>query len=108
MPIKIFTTIDGPCPFGTGHAIDSTGCRKCQYFYRTGTAMFFWCSHPVEQKLENVRKSNKSVSKTAQSVPKTRKSVPKTTKTGTRIKKRGQTPKKGKESRIKVIKQSIK
>lgn len=91
MPIKIFTTIDGPCPFGTGHAIDSPGCRKCQHFYRTGTAMFFWCSHPVDEKPKRGR-----LKKAEQAKP-----VPKS-------KKRGQTPKKGKERRIKVIKQSIK
>lgn len=92
MPIKVFTTIDGPCPFGTGHAIDSTGCRKCQYFYRIGTAMFFWCSHPVEQ------------GKPKRGRPKKSEPVKPVVKT----KKRGERPKKGKESRIKVIKQSIK
>lgn len=91
MPIKIFTTIDGPCPFGTGQAIDSPGCRKCQHFYRTGTATFFWCSHPVEEKPTRGR-------------PKKSENV----KPFAKAKKRGQTPKKGKESRIKVIKQSVK
>ena len=92
MPIKIFTTIDGPCPFGTGHAIDSPGCRKCQHFYRTGTATFFWCKHPVEQ------------AKPKRGRPKKSEPVKPVVKT----KKRGERPKKGKESRIKVIKQEIK
>lgn len=86
MPTKIFTTIDGNCPFGKKTKIDSQSCRTCNFYYRAGTAMFFWCGHPVK--------------------PTKPERVPETTKTGTRTKKRGETPKKGKESRIKVIKQS--
>lgn len=40
----------GGCPFGKGCEIDSQSCRKCQWFYRTGTGTFFWCNHPIEQK----------------------------------------------------------
>lgn len=36
----------GGCPFGKGCEIDSPSCRKCQWFYRTGTGTFFWCRHP--------------------------------------------------------------
>lgn len=57
---KIFTVMGGNCPFGTGCEIDSLSCRKCQWFYRTGTATFFWCSHPIEQKsAEIARKAPK-------------------------------------------------
>lgn len=34
----------GNCPFGQGCEIDSPSCRKCQWFYRAGTGMFFWCN----------------------------------------------------------------
>ena len=40
----------GNCPFGKGCEIDSPSCRKCQWFYRTGTGTFFWCNHPIEHK----------------------------------------------------------
>lgn len=50
MPTKIFTTVGGLCPFGRGIEIDSAGCRRCEYFYRTGTATFFWCRHPQAEK----------------------------------------------------------
>lgn len=40
----------GGCPFGKGCEIDSPSCRKCQWFYRSGTGTFFWCNHPIEQK----------------------------------------------------------
>jgi len=40
----------GGCPFGKGCEIDSPSCRKCQWFYRTGTGTFFWCNHPDGQK----------------------------------------------------------
>ena len=51
MPTKIFTTIIGDCPFGKGVKIDSTQCRNCSEYYRTGTGMFFWCRHPEPEKL---------------------------------------------------------
>lgn len=50
MPTKVFTLMGGGCPFGKGCEIDSPSCRKCQWFYRTGTGTFFWCNHPIEQK----------------------------------------------------------
>lgn len=50
MPTKVFTLMGGGCPFGQGCEIDSPSCRKCQWFYRTGTGTFFWCNHPIEQK----------------------------------------------------------
>lgn len=48
MPTKIFTVMGGQCPFGRGCEIDSATCRKCEWFYRIGTATFFWCNHPVK------------------------------------------------------------
>lgn len=92
MPIKVFTTIDGLCPFGQGIPIDSAGCRKCKYFYRTGTATFFWCKHPQPEPIEP--KLNESVPIQPEIVPKPKKRVPKTTKTGTEPKKRGRPKKK--------------
>lgn len=106
MPIKIFTTIDGPCPFGTGHAIDSPGCRKCQHFYRTGTATFFWCSHPVEPEKKKPEKPKESPV-VIKEQPKKR-GRPKKTELAKQKKKRGTTPKKGKERPIKTIKQVTK
>ena len=50
MPTKVFTLMGGGCPFGKECEIDSPSCRKCQWFYRTGTGTFFWCNHPIEQK----------------------------------------------------------
>lgn len=60
MPTKVFTTLGGLCPFGRGIEIDSLQCRRCPYYYRTGTAMFFWCNHPGE----SVPKSAEPVKKT--------------------------------------------
>ena len=48
MPTKVFTTLGGKCPYKKCD-FDSQTCRTCQYFYRTGTATFFWCNHPIEQ-----------------------------------------------------------
>lgn len=50
MPTKIFTTIPGPCPFGYHNKIDDNLCRLCPYYFRTGTATFFWCNHPPMEK----------------------------------------------------------
>ena len=50
MPIKIFTTIEGKCPFGKGCAIDTQACRACEWYFRSGTGTFFWCKHPTEDK----------------------------------------------------------
>lgn len=47
MPTKVFTILGGKCPY-RGCDFDSQTCRTCQYFYRTGTATFFWCNHPIE------------------------------------------------------------
>jgi len=49
MPTKVFTTIDGLCPFGKKVMIDSPTCRSCEYFYRMGTGTFFWCNNPVQK-----------------------------------------------------------
>lgn len=38
----------GQCPFDKGCEIDSSSCRKCQWYYRVGTGTFFWCNHPKE------------------------------------------------------------
>ena len=95
MPTKIFTTIDGKCPFGRNCAIDSTECRKCEWFYRAGTAMFFWCRHPVTPETEQVkRKRGRPPGKSTNPV------MPK--------RKRGSIATKGKERPIKTIKQSVK
>lgn len=93
MPIKVFTTITVPCPFGKNVTIDSPGCRSCEQFYRTGTGMFFWCTHPVE-----------SVPKTPESVPKTRKIVLKATKDVPKTKKRGRPAKKAISKPVKTRK----
>ena len=76
MPTKIFTTITGKCPFGCEPVIDSPGCRQCRYFYRAGTATFFWCNHPPTKAAASVLKKPRSVPKTTESVPKTTESVP--------------------------------
>lgn len=104
MPIKIFTTISGPCPFGKNVTIDSPGCRSCEHFYRTGTGMFFWCNNPGPKLEESVLKSGESVPKTSKSVPETRKRVPKTTKSGTEPKKRGRPAKKAISKPVKTRK----
>ena len=48
MPIKVFTTLKGQCPFGRGVDVDSAGCRNCQFYYMKGTPTFFWCMHPAK------------------------------------------------------------
>lgn len=93
MPTKVFTTIDGLCPFGKKVMIDSPGCRSCEHFYRIGTETFFWCTHPVE-----------SVPKMPESVPKTRKTVPKATKDVPKTKKRGRPAKKAISKPVKTRK----
>lgn len=104
MPIKIFTTITGPCPFGKNVTIDSPGCRSCEHFYRTGTGMFFWCNNTVPKSGESVLKLGESVPKTTKSVPETRKRVPKTTKLGTELKKRGRPAGKAEKKSVKTRK----
>lgn len=60
MPTKIFTTISGPCPFGTGCDIDSTKCRQCQWYFRMGTGTFFWCNHPGGREQEQTKEPEKT------------------------------------------------
>ena len=54
----------GGCPFGKGCEIDSPSCRKCQWFYRTGTGTFFWCSHPIEQKPDEIARKAPEIEQT--------------------------------------------
>lgn len=42
---------DGVCPY-TGNAVDSPPCRQCQWFFRSGTYTFIWCSHPVQERAD--------------------------------------------------------
>lgn len=116
MPTKIFTTIDGKCPFGRDCAIDLTECRKCEWFYRNGTAMFFWCRHPVTPEMERKpKKMERKRAETERKAPETeqvkrKRGRPpgKSTNPGTPKRKRGSIAKKGKERQIKTIKQSVK
>lgn len=59
MMTKIFTVLGGRCPFGCNCEIDSTECRKCEHFYRVGTATFFWCKHPVTSMISKPEKEKK-------------------------------------------------
>lgn len=43
---------DAVCPY-TGNPIDSPPCRQCQWFFRSGTYTFIWCSHPAPEKAKN-------------------------------------------------------
>lgn len=80
MPTKIFTLTNDKCPFGCGHAIDSQGCRSCQWYFRAGTGTFFWCKHP-EGVVEN-----------APSLPKAKRRHPETLRKPGRPKKLRETP----------------
>lgn len=91
MPIKIFTTIDGPCPFRKGCKIDSLECRKCENYYRQGTGTFFWCKAETPQAPKKRGRPSKGTR------------PPKVS-----FKRRGSTAKKGKERPIEAIKQEIK
>ena len=102
MPIKIFTTIDGPCPFGTGCAIDSSGCRKCEWYFRQGTGTFFWCKHPPGA-ASKPKNKEKAVAGETPKRGRPRKAQPAKPK-----RKRQSLPKKGKERPIKTIKQLTK
>lgn len=107
MPIKIFTTIDGPCPFGTGHAIDSPGCRKCENYYRQGTGTFFWCRHqPVEPSKAQPKKPKETPVVLSEDRPK--RGRPRKAQPAKPKRKRQSLPKKGKERPIKTIKQVTK
>lgn len=104
MPTKVFTLMGGGCPFGQGCEIDSPSCRKCQWFYRTGTGTFFWCNNPDPKSEESVLKSGESVPKTTKNVPEIRKRVNKTTKSGTEPKKRGRPAGKAEKKPVKTRK----
>lgn len=54
----------GGCPFGKECEIDSQSCRKCQWFYRTGTGTFFWCNHPIEQKAPEIAQKAPEIAQT--------------------------------------------
>ena len=116
MPTKIFTTIGGNCPFGRKCAVDSTECRKCEWFYRTGTATFFWCRHPETpemereaKKLERKRAELERKSPEMEQGKRKRGRPPgKSTKPVMPKRKRGSIATKGKERPIKTIKQSVK
>lgn len=90
---------DSVCPY-TGNAIDSTACRQCQWFFRSGTYTFIWCSHPVQEKTNEKAKNHITVTlKTATRKPvrpkQKAKGNSKQIKTDTTPKKRGR-PKKAK------------
>jgi len=53
---------DAVCPY-TGNPIDSPACRQCQWFFRSGTYTFIWCSHPVQEKAKETTKSKLPASK---------------------------------------------
>lgn len=55
----------GGCPFGKECEIDSLSCRKCQWFYRTGTGTFFWCKHPIEQKPAEIARKAPEIARKA-------------------------------------------
>ena len=116
MPTKIFTTIDGQCPFGRPCQTDSKECRKCEHYYRAGTGTFFWCKHPDGEKRgqkerkrpvieQNTRGIERKAPETEQ--PKRKRGRPpgKSTTAGKTPAKRGRKPTKGKERPIRVIKQ---
>lgn len=68
MMTKIFTVISGPCPFGCGCDIDSSTCRRCEWFYRAGTATFFWCRHPVEQKPAEIEHKSPKIARSSKKI----------------------------------------
>lgn len=116
MPTKIFTTIDGQCPFGRKCAIDSQECRKCEWFYRAGTAMFFWCRHPVtqekerapkkmEQKPAEIERKGPGMEQEKRKRGRPRKDDVQARDAAMKAAKRGRKPTKGKERPIMVIKQ---
>ncbi len=90
---------DAVCPY-TGNPIDSPACRQCQWFFRTGTYTFIWCSHPEQEKAKEKAKSklpaNKKTATRKPVSPKQKaKGNSKQIKIGTTPKKRGR-PKKAK------------
>lgn len=89
----------GNCPY-TGNPVDSPPCRQCQWFFRSGTYTFIWCSHPVQENAKETTKSKLPTSKkTATRKPvrpkQKTKGNSKQIKTDTTPKKRGR-PKKAK------------
>ena len=97
MPTKIFTTIDGKCPFGRECQTDSKECRKCENYYRNGTGMFFWCKAETPGKEAPKKKRGRPRKEDVQAKDAAMKAA-----------KRGSKPTKGKERRIKAIKQAVK
>lgn len=97
MPTKIFTTIDGPCPFGRGCQTDSKECRTCENYYRNGTGTFFWCKAATPGLDAPKKKRGRPRKEDVQAKDAAMKAA-----------KRGSKPTKGKERRIKAIKQVAK
>ena len=97
MPTKIFTTIDGKCPFGRECQTDSKECRKCENYYRNGTGMFFWCKAETPGKEAPKKKRGRPRKEDVQAKDAAMKAA-----------KRGSKPTKGKERRINAIKQAVK
>jgi len=97
MPTKIFTTIDGPCPFGRKCQTDSKECRTCENYFRNGTGTFFWCKAATpgldapKKKRGRPRKTDVQAKDAAMKAAK-----------------RGSKPTKGKERPISAIKQVVK
>ena len=93
MPTKIFTTIDGKCPFGRECQTDSKECRKCENYYRNGTGMFFWCKAETPGKEAPKKKRGRPRKEDVQAKDAAMKAA-----------KRGSKPTKGKERPISAIK----
>ena len=88
----------GGCPFGKGCEIDSPSCRKCQWFYRTGTGTFFWCNHPIEEKPAEIAQKAPEI---AQKAPEIAQKAPEIAQPK---RKRGRPPGKGTKKPVKRIK----
>lgn len=97
MPTKIFTTIDGKCPFGRECQTDSKECRKCENYYRNGTGMFFWCKAATPGLDAPKKKRGRPRKEDVQAKDAAMKAA-----------NRGSKPTKGKERPIKAIKQAVK
>lgn len=94
MLTKIFTTIPSQCPYGRGCMTDSTACRTCPDYWRTGTAMFFWCKAGGQAPAEPVKKKPGRKPKTG-----TIKTAPGTRKRGRPRKNAKISPNKGREKK---------
>ena len=112
MPIKIFITLGGVCPFGLGCDRDSLKCRQCRYYYRTGTGTFFWCNHPVEQNSAEIEQKTRKIARETPKIaqPKRKRGRPpgKTAKTKKKTTKKGRPVTKAILRPVQVIKQEIK